>query len=314
MGHPCPACNVKPYNQPWMLERHLQHTDSCFKSVYPNKPLPLRFKCSECKYGSLRKPDFKRHLWRAHRMDPEMAESMVLKSTCPTDTSSQTSTQVDRAATPDLQQIASSSGHQDQSLQSVMKNVRPNEIEQPISDPSTGSRTLRTLYPTPFLQRAIPPINQEGPGEIERIDLHLISPSHPPTTKRKYSDLFSLSEQCKRLCNQVTHEFPNVANGIYGTRSKDTFTVVANDTREQGSDTDVVRDDRTDIVDQNASELVSRASSVHPRPPSRNQSASRFGTISIPAKITASHDTSSTEDSRSLNLKESRKAHWRVWL
>jgi hypothetical protein len=314
MGYQCPACNVKPYDKDWKLRRHQDQTDSCFKSVYPDKPLPTRFKCSECEYESPRAPDFKRHLQRVHRMGLETAESRVLKSTCPTHTSSQTSTQVDRAATPDLQQIASSSGHQDQSLQPVVKNLRPNRSAQPISDPSTGSRTLRTLYPTPCLQRAIPPINQEGPGEIKRIDIHLISQSHPPTTKRKNSDLFSLPKQCKRLHNRVNHEYPDVANGTYGTRSKDMFTVVAHDTREQGSDTDVVQDDRTDIVDQDASELVSRASSVHPQPPSRNQSASRLATISIPAKITVSHDTSSTENSRSLILEKSREAHWRVLL
>ena len=152
MAFQCEVCSVKPYDKAWKLQRHQKETITCFKRIFPGKQLPARFKCSECgRYSSVRKPDVKRHLQRIHHMDPETAESRVLKFTCPTNTSSQTSTQVDRAAAPDLRQIASSSARQGRSLQSVMEDVRPKGSEQPISDPSTGSRTLHSLYPTPYL-------------------------------------------------------------------------------------------------------------------------------------------------------------------
>jgi hypothetical protein len=207
-----------------------------------------------------------------------------------TNTSSQASTQVDTTAALDLQQIENSSAHQGELLQPVIKDVRPNESGQPVSGQSTGSGTLPTLYPNPHLQRTTPLMTREGSAEIGRIDSHLTSPSHPPTIKRKYPDPGSLSEQCKRLRDRVNLDDLNIPDGMYGTRSDDTFTATANNIKEQGLDKNVVRDDRTDMVDRNASELFFRASGLHPQPPSRNQFASSFGPIAISTKITASHE------------------------
>jgi ankyrin repeat protein len=302
MAFSCTACSVKPYNKLWLLRRHEKESVPCFKHLFPGEPLPIRFECPECdKFGpegSARKKDVERHLQRVHEMDPVTAELSVM-FTRPTNASRHASTQVDTTATPDLQQIASSSAHQDQLLQSAMKDVMLNECEYPVSGLSAGSGTLPTLHSTPCLQKATPPMIQEGSGEIERIDSHLTSPSSPPAIKRKYSDPRSLSKQCKRLRNRVNLEDPNIPNEIYETRSDDTFTVMANDIREQESDTDVLRDDRTDTIAQKASEVFSGALSLHPRPPSRSQSDPHFETIAIPMETTASHDTPSTEYSHS---------------
>jgi hypothetical protein len=309
MAFQCTACSVKSYDKHWKLQRHQRESSSCFKHFFPEKPLPTRFKCPECnRYGSVREKDVKRHLRVIHHMDPETSESSGLEFTRPTNTLSQgfTSTQVDTTTAPDFQQIAGSSAHQDQVLESTMKPARPNEIKHPASGPSTASMTFRTLCPTPF-QRAKPHIIQEGSGEIKLVDSCCTPPSHPPTIKRKYSDPCSLPKQCKRLHKRVNLEDPSITDGVYGTHLDDTFTV-ANYIRRQGID--------TDVVDQNASEPFSRASGLRPRPHSRNQSGSRFGTIAIPTMTTASHDTPSTEDSRAIIFKELElhEARWRVWL
>jgi ankyrin repeat protein len=297
MAFQCTACSVKPYNKTWMLRRHERESIPCFKHLFPGEPLPIRYECPECDkfgpQGGARKKDVARHLHLIHEMD-KMTAALSVMITRPTNTSRQASTQVDTTAAPDLQQIASSSAHQDQLLQSAMEDVRPNGSEHPVSRPSTGSGTLPTLYPTPCLQMATPPITREGSGEIERTDSHLTSHSHPPIIKRKYSEPGNLSKQCKRLRNRVNLEDPNIPDGIYGTPSDDMFTVMANDIREQESGIDAVRDDRTDSVDPNATEGFPRASSLHPRPTPRD----------FPMENTASHDTPSTDDSHSRLLED----------
>jgi hypothetical protein len=313
MAFQCVACSVGPYDKAWMLRRHERESIPCFKLLLPDQRLPIRHKCPKCAYSSWREDDLEKHRRRILRMD--LVRDASRFTIRPTNTSSQAFTRVKRAATPDLQQTASSPVHRYRLPQSGMRDVRLGGSEQPIPNPSTGSRTLRTLYPIPRLQWVVPPMTQGGSGEIEGIDSHLTSPSHPPTIKRKHSDLCSLPEQCERRRKRVNLEDLNIAHEIHGTRSDDTLTVVANDSGKQSLDTDVVRDAQTDMVDQNASEPPSRASSFHPRP-SRNQSASRFGPTATATNTTASHDTPPTEGSRSrLPGDESlREAHWRVWM
>jgi hypothetical protein len=178
----CTGCLAKYYNKDWKLRRHLRQSIPCFERVYPGEPLPARFKCSKCdQYKSAQEQDVKRHLHRIHHLDPETAESSVLKFTPSPSTFRQVSTPVDTAAAPDPQQTASSSAHQDQVLELAVKNARPNETGPPASGPSTGSMILRTLHPISCLQRTEPPITQEGSHEssdrIGRIGSRLISPS-----------------------------------------------------------------------------------------------------------------------------------------
>jgi len=180
-----------------------------------------------------------------------------------------------------------------------MKGVRPNESEHPVFGLTTGSGTLPTLYPTPCLQMTIASTSEGYSGEIERLNSHLTPLPHSPTINMKHSGPGSLSKQYKRLRNQVSLENPNIPDRTLGTRSEDTYKAVANIIKEQDFGTDVVRDDQTDMVDRSASELFSRALSLHSRPAPRSQSESRFQTIAIPMETTAPHDTPLTENSRS---------------
>ena len=185
MAFQCTGCLIKSYDKSWKLTRHYNESSQCFERLFPDKPLPIRFKCSKCdQYDSARKEDLTRHRQLNHHMDSKTTRSSVLEFNSATNIFSQVSTQADTAIVPYPQQIASSSAHQDRVLRSALRNARPNKIEHPASGPSTGPRTLRTLRPTPYLQKDKPFITRQGShessDEIERIDSRLISPSLSP--------------------------------------------------------------------------------------------------------------------------------------
>jgi len=181
MTFQCTGCSVKSYDKHWKLERHRRESIPCFKHFFPGEPLPIRFKCSECdKFGpegSGRKADVKRHLRLIHRMDPEEDASSVISTrpTRPTNTFSQASTQVDTAAAQGFQQTASSFAHQDQTLQTAMTIVTPNNSV--VDDPRSRVNTLQQSEPLQNDGAAVVPIGLILSGIGRSIDLRRVMES-----------------------------------------------------------------------------------------------------------------------------------------